>query len=140
MERSAARGMLSCRPAHATRRRERDPGGSRWSSAPTCRRNARICDLVRSSRALVSSDLCGELRSRSTSMPPTGVRGRPHRAAKDPALSHDDAAATDEDTPVDIDNVKGGSAELLAGGRKVRFTPAANANDGNTAEFSFTYK
>jgi len=42
--------MLSVRPAQAARRRERAPGGSRSSSAPTCRRNARIWDLLRSSR------------------------------------------------------------------------------------------
>src|SRR5918995_1839256 len=46
IERSAARGMLSCRPAHAARRSELFPRGNRSSSAPTCRRNARICALV----------------------------------------------------------------------------------------------
>src|SRR5436190_717513 len=55
IERSAARGMLSWSPAHAARRSEREPGGSRSSRAPTRRRNARICDRVRSSRDLVSS-------------------------------------------------------------------------------------
>jgi hypothetical protein len=50
MERKAARGTLSCRPAHAARRSERAPGGSRSSSAPTCRRNASICARVSSSR------------------------------------------------------------------------------------------
>ena len=53
MERSAARGMLSCRPAHAACRSERRPAGSRWSNAPTCRRNARISARVTRSRALV---------------------------------------------------------------------------------------
>ena len=70
IERSAARGMLSCRPAHAARRSERRPRGSRSSSAPTCRRNARICGRVRSSRDLVTSrftwsGLSGSLAGRS---------------------------------------------------------------------------
>ncbi len=34
----------------------------------------------------------------------------------------------------------GGTAVLQPDGRTVRFTPALNANDGNTPEFSFTYK
>ena len=38
IESSAARGMLSCRPAHAACRRDAGPGGSRSSSAPTRRR------------------------------------------------------------------------------------------------------
>jgi hypothetical protein len=54
IDRSATRGMLSCRPARAARRSEDRPGGSRSSSAPTCRRHARICDRVRSSRDLVT--------------------------------------------------------------------------------------
>lgn len=48
----ADRGMLSCSPAQAARRTECRPGGSRSSSAPTRRRNARICGRVRSSRVL----------------------------------------------------------------------------------------
>ena len=60
IERSAARGMLSCRPAHAARRSERRPRGSRSSSAPTCRRNARICARVRLSRDVVTSPLHDE--------------------------------------------------------------------------------
>ncbi len=48
----AARGMLSCSPAQAARRSEADPGGSRASSAPTCRRNAKICCRVSSSRVV----------------------------------------------------------------------------------------
>src|SRR5262245_22345288 len=52
IERSAARGMLSWRPAHAARRSEREPRGSRSSSDPTRRRNARICDREKSSRVL----------------------------------------------------------------------------------------
>src|SRR6516164_4817842 len=47
--------MLSCSPAQAARRSERRSRGSRASSAPTCRRNARICGRVRSSRVLVMS-------------------------------------------------------------------------------------
>ncbi len=39
-----------------------------------------------------------------------------------------------------IDDVTGGTAVLRPDGRTVRFTPALNANNGNTAEFSFTYK
>ena len=35
IESRAARGMLSCSPAHAASRREARPGGSRSSSAPT---------------------------------------------------------------------------------------------------------
>ena len=54
MERSAARGMLSCRPAHATSRNDRRPGGRRRSSAPTFRRNARICFRVSLSGAVTS--------------------------------------------------------------------------------------
>lgn len=46
IDRSAARGMLSCKPAHAARRSEPRPRGSRSSSAPTCSRNARICARV----------------------------------------------------------------------------------------------
>ena len=42
-ESSAALGMLSCRPAHAARRSDSEPVGMRSSSAPTRRRNARIC-------------------------------------------------------------------------------------------------
>src|SRR5262245_45313159 len=45
--------MLSWRPAHAARRSDRRPGGRRSSSAPTCRRNARICRRVSCSRACV---------------------------------------------------------------------------------------
>jgi len=41
--------MLSCSPAHAARRRDRGPRGSRSSRAPTFRRNARICVRVRRS-------------------------------------------------------------------------------------------
>ena len=54
IERTAARGMLSCRPAHAACRNERRPRGSRTSRAPTCRRNARICGRVRRSRDVVT--------------------------------------------------------------------------------------
>ena len=85
-------------------------------------------------------------------------------AVNDAPIAVDDSASTDEDTFVDvavsandtdvdnanadlrvktdsIDDVKGGSAVLLADGRTVRFTPAANANNGNTpGGFGFTYK
>ena len=57
IERSAARGMLSCRPAHAARRSERRPRGSRSSSAPTRRRKARICARVSASRRVVRPSL-----------------------------------------------------------------------------------
>jgi hypothetical protein len=50
IDRSAARGMLSCSPAQAACRSEHLPAGSRSSRAPACRRNARICVLARSSR------------------------------------------------------------------------------------------
>src|SRR5687768_10446786 len=59
MERSAARGMLSCRPAQAACRSESAPRGSRASSAPARRRKARICARVRSSRAPVALHLRG---------------------------------------------------------------------------------
>ena len=52
---SAALGMLSCKPAHAARRSDSEPSGIRSSSAPTRRRNARICCRVSLSR--VSTDL-----------------------------------------------------------------------------------
>ena len=55
IERSAARGMLSCRPAHAARQRDAGPGGSRSSSAWTFRRYARICVRARSRRRVVTS-------------------------------------------------------------------------------------
>ncbi len=78
-------------------------------------------------------------------------------------MAVDDSATTAEDTFVDIevsandtdvdngnaalkvaagsiDDVTGGTAVLQPDGRTVRFTPALNANNGNTAEFSFTYK
>ncbi len=74
IESSAARGMLSCRPAHAARRSERRPRGSRSSSAPTCRRNARICRRVRSSRDVVTSPpdrlLCPSSEPEQTWPPP----------------------------------------------------------------------
>ena len=81
-----------------------------------------------------------------------------------PPVAVDDSAATDEDNFVDVEviandtdvesdnadlsvvsdsiaNVTGGTAELQADNRTVRFTPARNANDGNTAGgFGFTYK
>ena len=49
IERRAARGTLSVRPAQAARRRERAPRGSRSSSAPARRRKARIWARVSSS-------------------------------------------------------------------------------------------
>ena len=55
IESSAARGMLSCRPAHAARRSESGPGGSRSSSAWTFRRYARIWVRVSLSRRPVTS-------------------------------------------------------------------------------------
>src|SRR5439155_226782 len=85
-------------------------------------------------------------------------------AVNDAPVAVDDSANTNEDTYVDIpvsgndtdvDNpnsdlsvaagtiagVHGGSAVLQAGNRTVRFTPAADANDGNTpGGFGFSYK
>src|ERR671922_211181 len=85
-------------------------------------------------------------------------------AVNDAPVAVNDSALTDEDTAVDIGvsandtdvdnlnsalrvnagsiaNVHGGTASLLPDGRTVRFTPAANANDGNTPSgFGFTYK
>src|SRR5689334_17781688 len=49
-ESSAARGMLSCRPAQAARRNEPGLFAARSSSPPTDRRNARICFRVTPSR------------------------------------------------------------------------------------------
>ncbi len=87
-----------------------------------------------------------------------------HIAANTPPTATDDTATTDEDTFVDIDvitndtdlesananlsvvpdsiaAVKGGTADLQADNRTIRFTPDTNANDGNTADgFGFTYK
>ena len=54
IERTAARGMLSCRPAHAARSSEDLPGGSRSSSAPALRRCASTCARERSSRGVVT--------------------------------------------------------------------------------------
>src|SRR5437867_7356291 len=39
-----------------------------------------------------------------------------------------------------IGNVTGGTAVLQADNKTVRFTPDQDKNDGNTAEFSFTYR
>jgi hypothetical protein len=72
IERRAARGMLSCRPAHAAGRSEREPAGSRSSSAPTCRRKARICDRVSSSRDRVTAVRLAENGARK---PPLGEHG-----------------------------------------------------------------
>ncbi len=82
----------------------------------------------------------------------------------DPPSAVDDAASTSEDNFVDIDvaandtdidnpnadlqvapgsitNVHGGSILLLGDNRTVRFTPASNANDGNTpGGFGFSYQ
>ena len=58
-ESSAARGMLSWRPAHAARCNDAGPCGDRSSSPPTRRRNARICCRVSFSGAFMPS---GELR------------------------------------------------------------------------------
>src|SRR5262249_9501129 len=65
IERSAARGMLSCKPAHATRSRELARPGSRSSRAPTRRRNARICSRVSIRRELVMSVLAERARGRA---------------------------------------------------------------------------
>src|SRR5262245_35469021 len=65
IERSAARGMLSCRPAQAARSREFVRLGSRSSRAPTRCRNERICGRVRIRRELfMSTLLLVTLRSR----------------------------------------------------------------------------
>ena len=55
IDRSAARGMLSWRPAHAACRREATPAGSRSSSAPTLRRKARICERLSARRVVVTA-------------------------------------------------------------------------------------
>src|SRR5205823_6189335 len=84
-------------------------------------------------------------------------------AVNDAPVAVNDSASTTEDTAVDIvvvandtdvdnpngdlrvaagsvSNVHGGAASVLADGRTVRFTPAANANDGNTpGGFGFSY-
>ncbi|RYX80611.1 tandem-95 repeat protein [bacterium] len=82
-------------------------------------------------------------------------------AANTAPIAVNDSGVTSEDNFVDIDvvkndtdaegstltvvpgsiaNVKGGTAELQADGKTVRFTPNADANDGNTSGgFSFTY-
>src|SRR3954453_10208148 len=65
--------MLSCRPAHAARRSDRRPRGNRSSSAPTRRRNARIC-------ARVAHRAAGTGLARSGTLAPALVRsvaGRP---------------------------------------------------------------
>jgi hypothetical protein len=56
IESDAARGMLSWIPAQAAFRRERAPRGKRSSSAPTRRRNARICARVKESAAGIRVD------------------------------------------------------------------------------------
>ncbi len=85
-------------------------------------------------------------------------------AVNDAPVAVDDAVTTAEDTPVDvpvvgndtdidtaqaalqvapgsISGVHGGTAVLQADSRTVRFTPAANANNGNTpGGFGFTYQ
>ncbi|WP_409569077.1 hypothetical protein [Kouleothrix sp.] len=55
IERSAARGILSCRPAHAACRNACWPCGNRSSRAAARRRKARICERV-SSRLMVMFD------------------------------------------------------------------------------------
>jgi hypothetical protein len=54
---SAALGMLSCRPAHAARRSDREPFGIRSSRAPTRLRKARICRRVTLSRDSIARTL-----------------------------------------------------------------------------------
>jgi VCBS repeat-containing protein len=85
-------------------------------------------------------------------------------SANTPPVAVDNSTATDEDTAKEIDvitndtdaqsansslfvkegsitSVKGGTAVLQDDNRTVRFTPTANANDGNTAGgFGFSYK
>src|SRR4051794_37528641 len=46
--------MLSCNPAHAARRSESGPGGSRLSRCCTVRRKARICERSAASRLVMS--------------------------------------------------------------------------------------
>ena len=53
IESSAARGMLSCSPAQAARRSDARRAGAARRARRTRRRNARICDRVRSSGAVV---------------------------------------------------------------------------------------
>jgi hypothetical protein len=57
IERSAARGMLSCSPAHAAALSESGPGGSRSPRPPERRRNARTCARVSSSRCFATPPL-----------------------------------------------------------------------------------
>ena len=67
IERSAARGMLSCSPAHAAALSEFGPGGSRSSRPPERRRNARTCARVSSSRRFATSPLASWSRCLSGS-------------------------------------------------------------------------
>jgi hypothetical protein len=70
-------------PAHAAGRSEREPGGSRSSSAPTCRRKARICDRVSSSRDRVTAV---RLAVNGARKPPLGEHGvRPEDVERVPA-------------------------------------------------------
>jgi hypothetical protein len=52
---SAARGIESCRPAHAARRSDFVPAARRSSSEPTRRRKRRICDRDSSSGGVLRS-------------------------------------------------------------------------------------
>ncbi len=76
IERSAARGMKSCRPAQAPCRRESGPGGSRSSSAWTLRRYARIGASVRSSRLVTAPVALPVARARRSSRHEASSRSR----------------------------------------------------------------
>ena len=73
IDRSAARGMLSCSPAQAACRSADSPCGSRFSSAPTCRLNVSTWALVSSSR---TSFNIGCQRCSQSAGPPNVHRGR----------------------------------------------------------------
>lgn len=58
IESNAARGILSCKPAHAARRNARRPRGSRSSRAAARRRKARICERVSSGLVVIYAMPC----------------------------------------------------------------------------------
>jgi len=66
IDRSAARGMLSCRPAHATVRSEAALQGNRSFNACTVRRKARICSRETRSGVELTAR-CSQVEDRQSS-------------------------------------------------------------------------
>ena len=118
-ESSAARGMLSCNPAHAARRSDAAPSGIRWSRPPTRRRNARICRRVSRSRECIERS--GEPRRRR---PAEGERSVPRVNETRPRGSSGHAAGSqgrehpDDDWLGDISDDDWGPPQMESEGRR----------------------